>query len=44
MNNKITINYKGKTLYIINETKDFYFVSENKNGIKKFAIKKSNTK
>ena len=37
----ITINYKGRELYLINETDDFYFVSENKDGSKQFAIRKS---
>lgn len=35
-----TIEYQGKTYYIIKETEEFYFVSESLEGTKQFVIHK----
>lgn len=40
MAKKKKINYGGKELYVVNETLNFYFVSENKDGTKQFPISK----
>lgn len=35
-----TIEYGGKTLYVVNKTLNFYFVSEKEDGSKQYPISK----